>query len=137
MDAHIAQKRIGILWLLGSLLLVSAAQLLFKHAMLHLPLQTAGLDFQWSPDPEMFLVPLAIGIAAYGLSVLCWMSALGRLPLSFAYPLLSLSYLFVYLGALAIPELQEHFSVRQLCGIVLLLAGALLVVWPAPTDKVS
>lgn len=129
------RQRQGILWLCGSLLLVSCAQLLFKYAVMHAPLQTMGLQFQISPELNLFIIPLSIGMACYGLSVLCWMSALARLPLSLAYPLLSLSYLIVYLGALCFPIFEESLNARQLGGIVLLLVGALLIVWPDKTSE--
>lgn len=129
-------KKIGALWLSGSLVLVSVAQLLFKHAMLHFPfaldVQYAGLQQIKLVDGLVpFMLPLGIGLFAYGLSVLCWMSALGRLQLSVAYPLLSLSYLLVYIGAMLMPALHEVMNGKRLCGILLLLSGAVLIVWPA------
>ena len=133
------EKKIGAFWLCGSLVLVSVAQLLFKHAMLHFPFafdfhQSIYQEIKVTAELQPFVFPLAIGLFAYGLSVLCWMSALGRLPLSLAYPLLSLSYLLVYIGAMLMPALHEIMNGRRLCGILLLLSGAILIVWPTKSD---
>lgn len=126
----------GWLFALGSVLLVSAAQLLMKWAMIQLPAIARPLDFAatlmtFSPP----VLALLAGLFAYAFSMLCWLLALKRLPLSRAYPLLSLSYLLVWGIALLIPSLNEWFVWGKLAGGALILAGLLLIFWPDKKDR--
>ncbi|ROR05638.1 4-amino-4-deoxy-L-arabinose-phosphoundecaprenol flippase subunit ArnF [Erwinia sp. JUb26] len=121
---------------LCSVLLVSAAQLLMKWAMIQLPTLERPLDFAaailtFSP-PALALLG---GLLAYALSMLCWLLALKRMPLSRAYPLLSLSYLLVWGIALLIPSLSESFLWGKLAGGALILTGLLLIFWPDKKDR--
>lgn len=126
----------GWLFALCSVLLVSAAQLLMKWAMIQLPAMARPLDFaaalvSFSPP----VLALLAGLFAYAFSMLCWLLALKRLPLSRAYPLLSLSYLLVWGIALLIPSLNELFIWGKLAGGMLILSGLLLIVWPDKKDR--
>lgn len=122
----------GLLFALGSVVLVSAAQLLLKWAMMQLPDISQLPQFLSSlshlPLPTAALL---LGLLAYALSMLCWLLALKRLPLSRAYPLLSLSYLLVWLAALWLPGLNEAFHWGKLAGASLIVGGLLLICWPA------
>lgn len=125
----------GWLFALGSVMLVSIAQLLMKWAMIRLPaieqpvpFLSAVLEF---PPPAIALIS---GLMAYALSMLCWLLALRRMPLSRAYPLLSLSYLLVWGIALFIPSFDEVFLWGKLAGGGLILGGLVLICWP---DKKS
>lgn len=122
----------GLLFALGSVVLVSAAQLLMKWAMMQLP-DISRLP-QFLSSLSHFPLPTAallLGLLAYALSMLCWLLALKRLPLSRAYPLLSLSYLLVWLAALWLPGLNEAFHWGKLAGASLIVGGLLLICWPA------
>ena len=120
-------------WLLAcaSVLLVSVAQLLLKWAMVRLP--AIGQLSRFVPD-VLSLTPasgaLFCGLLAYALSMVCWLLALQRMPLSRAYPLLSMSYLLVWLAALWLPGINEVFVWGKLAGGGLILAGLLLICWP-------
>lgn len=120
-------------WLLAycSVLLVSAAQLLLKWAMVRLPAigePSAFITELFSLTPAV--QALLAGVLAYALSMLCWLLALRRIALSRAYPLLSLSYLLVWAAALWLPGLNEAFVWGKLAGGGLILAGLLLICWP-------
>ncbi|MFG1175084.1 4-amino-4-deoxy-L-arabinose-phosphoundecaprenol flippase subunit ArnF [Erwiniaceae bacterium CAU 1747] len=124
-------------WILAlcSVLLVTAAQLLMKWAMIQLPAIDRPLDF--TAAVLTFSWPglaLLAGLLAYAFSMLCWLLALRRLPLSRAYPLLSLSYLLVWGIALFIPSLSESFIWGKLLGGLLILTGLLLIFWPDKKD---
>ena len=66
-----------------------------------------------------------LALAAYGLSVGVWMVGLSRLPLSQAYPVLSLGYIIAAL--LAWMVLGETISLERWSGIGLIIAGVWLV----------
>jgi len=121
----------GWLFALCSVLLVSGAQLLMKWAMIQLP--AIGQPLPFIAAVLTFSAPataLVSGLMAYALSMLCWLLALRRMPLSRAYPLLSLSYLLVWGTALLIPSLNETFLWGKLAGGALILGGLLLICWP-------
>lgn len=69
----------------------------------------------------------AVGLFAYGISLLSWLAVLARYPLSFAYPILSLSYVLVYAGATYWPLLAEDATTLRTVGTLLILVGVSLV----------
>jgi len=73
------------------------------------------------------LVWLVAGLAAYGVSLLAWLAVLVRYRLSYAYPLLGLSYVLVYVGATQWPRLLESATPARTVGTLLILAGVTLV----------
>ena len=116
--------RRGITFALGSVLLVSAAQLGMRWSMTRLP------------SPDLWLTasidPLAIGvvlsaIVAYALSMLCWLVALRDVPLGRAYSLLSISYALVYLLAASLPLFNETFSLSKTLGVALVILGVIII----------
>ncbi|NIF21255.1 4-amino-4-deoxy-L-arabinose-phosphoundecaprenol flippase subunit ArnF [Candidatus Pantoea multigeneris] len=121
----------GYLLALCSVLLVTLAQLLLRHAMTQLPdvmslsLLLSALKISLKP-----LLLLLVGFLAYGLSMLCWTLALRSLALSRAYPLLSLSYVLVWLAAISLPGFHEAFSWTALAGMVLILTGLVCICLP-------
>jgi multidrug transporter EmrE-like cation transporter len=64
-------------------------------------------------------------LAAYGLSVIVWVIGLSRVPVSQAYPLLSLGYVLTALGAWAM--LGETLSMQRIAGIAVIIVGVFLV----------
>jgi undecaprenyl phosphate-alpha-L-ara4N flippase subunit ArnE len=68
-----------------------------------------------------------VGLFAYGLSLLAWLAVLVRYRLSYAYPLLALSYVLVYVGATNWPQLAEHATPQRTAGTLLILVGVALV----------
>jgi len=62
--------------------------------------------------------------------MLCWMLALRHLPLNRLYPLLSLSYVLVWLAAVSLPVFNEPFRWSSLAGVILIMLGLLLNSWP-------
>ncbi len=113
--------------LLGSSILLSAAgQLGMKAGMqtladsgAHAATQLAALApvIEWTVG----------GLAAYGLSLIAWLAVLARYPLSYAYPLLGLSYVLVYAGATHWERLHETATPLRTAGTLLILLGAALV----------
>jgi undecaprenyl phosphate-alpha-L-ara4N flippase subunit ArnF len=116
--------RRGITFALGSVLLVSAAQLGMRWSMSRLPSPE-----QWliaSLDLTAIAVVLT-AIFAYALSMLCWLVALKDLPLGRAYSLLSISYALVYLLAASLPVFNENFSLSKSLGVALVILGVITI----------
>lgn len=114
----------GFAMALGSVGLVSAAQLGMRWSMTRLPLPSEWFTAQI--DPGAFGVVL-LAIFGYALSMLCWLGALRHLPLGRAYSLLSISYALVYLLAASLPVFNEHLSVSKTLGVALVILGVLVI----------
>ncbi|WP_100158102.1 4-amino-4-deoxy-L-arabinose-phosphoundecaprenol flippase subunit ArnF [Proteus columbae] len=120
----------GYLWAVGSALLVTVAQLLLKFGMSELPalqLEKQWFDFSWL---WANVTPLAIvfaGLIGYVLSMVCWLFTLRTIPLNKAYPLISLSYVFVYILAVILPWFQETPSWTKTVGVAFIMIGVWLI----------
>lgn len=128
MTARPAARRAGLGWCAASVLLVTLAQLALKWAVQHLP------PFSLEAFPQALvqaaplpLILLSSGLFGYALSMLCWFFALRRLPLSQAYPMLSISYALVCLLAAALPWFAEPFTLLKTAGVLLIMLGVRLI----------
>lgn len=113
----------GLILIGGSVFLSSIAQILLKLAMLQFhDMDSISMAASWIP-----LIELASGLGCYALSMLLWMAALSTHELSFAYPMLGLSYILVYLFAVLLPQLHETASFWKTIGIMCIVIGVALV----------
>ncbi|NCE83632.1 4-amino-4-deoxy-L-arabinose-phosphoundecaprenol flippase subunit ArnF [Pseudomonas sp. Q1] len=118
----------GFALALGSVGLVSAAQLGMRWSMTRLPLPAEWLTaFNQNAIDLGALGVVILAIIAYVLSMLCWLGALKDLPLGRAYSLLSISYALVYLLAASLPVFNEHFSLSKTLGVALVILGVLVI----------
>lgn len=74
-----------------SVILIAVSQLLFKSAASG-PRRRAA--YRYLLDPKIIL-----GLGLNGIAAACWVVALRRLEISYLYPILSVNYLLVPLGA--------------------------------------
>ncbi|KPD02479.1 4-amino-4-deoxy-L-arabinose-phosphoundecaprenol flippase subunit ArnF [Moellerella wisconsensis] len=128
----------GYFWGIGSVLLATAAQLCLKIGVVGLPSFELGwhwLQIDWFVANKMALGSIFIGLIFYVLSMLCWLLALRYIPLNKAYPLISLSYVFVYLLAVFLPWFNETASGLKTLGIIFILFGIWLISQPMKPDK--
>ncbi|MDR2839614.1 MAG: hypothetical protein LBV49_13765 [Azonexus sp.] len=133
------QRRAGLMAVAQSALLVSVAQLLLKRAAVDLDAIIALFMPSAAPQPPsatalQAAVMLLLGLLCYGLSLLCWLRALGELPLSIAYPLLGVSYPLVYLGSLLLPGFDDHLSLMRCLGLLSVVIGITLLA-PRPRGE--
>lgn len=119
-------------WLLvaASVVLSAIGQLCMKVGMLGLA--AAGVAAGSSiAIGELLVSPPVLwtvaGLAAYASSMLVWLGVLTRLALSHAYPLLSISYVLVYVGATHWQRLAETATPARTAGTVLIALGVALV----------
>jgi drug/metabolite transporter (DMT)-like permease len=86
----------------------------------------AGDSRVWQRGLDLLLVPsLWYALCAYGLSVIVWLVGLSRVPVSQAYPLLSLGYV-INVG-LAWWLLGEVPNAQRVAGIAIIVLGVVLV----------
>jgi len=71
------------------------------------------------------LIWFALACFCLGLSMLLWLLVLQRLPLSQAYPMLSLNYVWIALAARFI--FNEQISAKSWLGIAIITSGVLLM----------
>jgi undecaprenyl phosphate-alpha-L-ara4N flippase subunit ArnF len=116
--------RRGLTFALGSVLLVSTAQLAMRWSMSRLPSPE-----QWLTAPiDLSAVAVVLAaILAYALSMFCWLLALRDVPLGRAYSLLSISYALVYLLAASLPLFNEAFSLSKSLGVALVILGVITI----------
>ncbi|WP_297843386.1 4-amino-4-deoxy-L-arabinose-phosphoundecaprenol flippase subunit ArnF [Pseudomonas sp.] len=120
--------RRGVTFAMGSVLLVSSAQLGMRWSMTRLPSPTQWLDALGSGSIDLLAIGVvSAAILAYALSMLCWLLALRDLPLGRAYSLLSISYALVYLLAASLPVFNEQFSVSKSLGVTLVILGVITI----------
>jgi len=80
----------------------------------------------WTRALELITVPsLWFALSAYGLSVVVWLVGLSRVPVSQAYPMLSMGYV-IHIG-LAWWLLGEVPNAQRVIGIGVIVAGVVLV----------
>jgi undecaprenyl phosphate-alpha-L-ara4N flippase subunit ArnF len=108
-----------------SIVLAACGQLFMKAGMLEVGSLSALLS-RTQPPPMSGVAWVIAGVFAYGTAIIAWLPLLARIPLSIAYPLVSLSYVLVYIGAVAWPRLGEEVSLGRSLGILLIVAGVAL-----------
>ena len=107
----------------GTLLLTVLGQLVMKWQVSRggLPDPANRLAFLWTMlGNPWVLAALAAGFGA----ALCWMLALNKLPLSHAYPFMSLSFALVLFLSAAL--LGEPLSWPKVVGVVLICLGVVV-----------
>lgn len=67
------------------------------------------------------------GLFSYAISMFVWLGVLTRLALSYAYPLLSVSYVLVYFGATHWSRIHESATPARSLGTLLIALGVGLV----------
>lgn len=110
-----------------SITLATTGQLLLKAGM-----EAAGAEVALAPRAIVELVGtvlgswrLLLGFLAFGTSSLFWLTALSRVPLSVAYPVVSLSYVIILGSSVVI--LGERPSLVTWSGALLVMTGVALI----------
>jgi len=124
----------AVTWLLlfAGVALNAAAQLLLKAAT-----RTSGAlvsdagRVSWSAAADLLrAAPLWVGLACYGVSVVLWLGALSRAPVSIAYPMLSVGY--IVNAAAAVFLFGEALTTPKVVGILLIVGGVIVLARAAP-----
>lgn len=113
----------GYLYIAGCIAFTVYGQLIIKWRM-----SSKGELPEVPADKLIFLLQalfgdifLLSGFAAAFVASLFWMAALTRFELSFAYPFMSLAFVFVF--ALSVVLFGETMSLGKFVGLVLIVAG--------------
>jgi len=68
---------------------------------------------------------VVLGLSCYGLAFLVWLIVLAKAEVSYAYPMISLSYVFT--AILAWHLLGEHVTVTRMVGIFVTCVGVVII----------
>ncbi len=121
-------RRNAFLCMTASILLSSMAQLFMKASMTLIAQHNAQgavlLDIMLDVSVIGWLF---VGLGSYAVSLVFWLFAIARLELSLAYPMLSLSYVIVYIVAANWPLLNESVSWTRTLGIFIVILGVILI----------
>ncbi len=116
---------VGYFYVTGTILLVVYGQLAIKS-------QLAGMELPAAIFPKLIFLfqqlfnPIVFsGFVAAFLAGLCWMAAMTKLPISRAYPLMSLAFALVIFASWLI--FVEPLSVTKIIGGLLLIPSLLLI----------
>lgn len=112
--------------ILTGVLLNACAQLLLKagtNAIGHIEFSGGGL---WAVAPKLIFEPhILAGLVCYAISVVVWIGALSRTPVSIAYPMLSIGYIVNALAAWYL--FSEVLNPMRITGIAVIIVGVVLI----------
>jgi drug/metabolite transporter (DMT)-like permease len=108
-----------------SILLGSAGQILMKHGVESL----GGISFAGAPFETLFHIftsPCIIaGLCCNATSMLFWLTVISKLELSFAYPMVALSYILILIYSIAV--FNEKAGAIRIAGIASIMIGVILI----------
>ena len=119
--------KIQYLYILGTVFLTAYGQIILKWRIKLFGDLPNGLV-----DKLIFLLKLLLdpficsGFVAAFIASLCWMAAMTKFDISFAYPFMSLNFIIVFL--LSILLLGECFTYGKLIGLILIIMGIIFTV---------
>jgi multidrug transporter EmrE-like cation transporter len=113
-------------FVLTGVLLNAVAQLCLKAATNATGPLNLGQGHIAAPLLRLAVTPaLWAGLCLYGVSVVVWIAALYRTPVSVAYPMLSIGYIVNALAAFYL--FNEPLSPAKLAGIAIICAGVFVL----------
>jgi len=114
-------KHMGLLLVFASVLLVDIGQLFLKYGMN----QVGSFDFSQgyvlSFLPVFSNVYVLIGVVLFVSSSFGWLLALSKVPLSYAYPIVSVGYVLVSLFSWVL--FNEALSGLRILGLTVIVGG--------------
>jgi multidrug transporter EmrE-like cation transporter len=115
-----------LLLILIPVVFASISELAMKKAISSFGELSLRSLLSWSFHLNIFTNPYVLfALGLYGISVLLWLIVLSRVPLSYAYPLVSISYVLVVLASKWI--LGEPVSLTRWVGVLLICSGVILI----------
>ncbi|MDF2634275.1 MAG: protein of unknown function transrane [Pelosinus sp.] len=108
-----------LLLLLISVAIGAVGQIAFKFGAMQM-VENPGVTLL-----EKIKFPIVLGLFLYGISTILWIMALKRVELSYAYPMVSLGYIFVFIASYFI--FHEPLNWLRVGGMIFILAGITLV----------
>jgi multidrug transporter EmrE-like cation transporter len=111
--------------ILASLMLGASAQLLLRKGMLVMAAQSPATNVVALVSSVVTNPWLWIGLFCYGASMGPWLFVLSRLPVSVAYPMVSMGYIIAALMGWLF--LNESVTPFRIAGILLICVGVAVI----------
>jgi drug/metabolite transporter (DMT)-like permease len=113
-----------ILLILGNVFMATIGQIFIKQGVNQIgPIAKLGIA---AFLVKSFTAPLVlVGLLLYILSAILWVVILSKVPLSLAYPMLSMGYILILFFSWAF--LHEHISPIRILGVFLIIGGVIFV----------
>lgn len=112
----------GYVYIFGTILFTVYGQLVLKWQMDQAGSLPVGIWDKFIFLLQQFLNPWVLsGFASAFLAALCWMAAMTKFNISYAYPFMSLSFVLVFL--LSIMLFGDPVTVQKIVGLTLIIAG--------------
>lgn len=117
---------VSVVLILVSVAFATLGQFTLKSAMNHVTRHQTGEHsavatlLQAAREPRLWA-----GLTLFGISAVFWLVVLSKVPLSFAYPFVGLSYIVIVLVARIV--LHEHVPPLRWVGVAVVAAGIALV----------
>jgi len=117
---------LNFMLIFAGVMLNAAAQILMKsgtNAIGHFEFSMANvMPIGWKLATEWHIVT---AMFCYGISVVVWILALSRVPVSIAFPMLSMAYVVNAVAAKYL--LGEDFNVTKLVGMGVIIIGVIII----------
>ena len=97
----------------------AVGQIAFKYGAMQM-VENPGITFL-----EKIKWPIVLGLFLYGISTILWITALKKVELSYAYPMVSLGYVFIFIASYFV--FNEPLNWHRIGGAVLIMAGIVLI----------
>jgi len=108
-----------LLLIIISVSIGAVGQIAFKYGAVQM-VQNPGVTLL-----EKIKWPIVLGLFLYGVSTILWIMALKKVDLSYAYPMVSLGYVFVFIASYFM--FNESVNGLRIGGALLIMAGIVLV----------
>ena len=102
-----------------SVLIGAVGQIAFKYGAMQMVAQPGNTLL------EKIKMPIVFGLFLYCVSTVLWIMALKKVELSYAYPMVSLGYIFVFIASYFL--FNEPIGWMRIGGILFIMAGIVLV----------
>jgi drug/metabolite transporter (DMT)-like permease len=124
MQTGLTPQTIGIMF--TSIFMATAGQLLLRAGMESVGLvELTGDSLTTAARSAITTWQILVGLSAFGLSAVLWLISLSRVPLSTAYPFVSLSYVLILLASVVI--LGERPLALNWLGAGLIMTGITVI----------
>lgn len=108
-----------------SVILGAFGQILVKIGAKNLELDFSPEHLLRSLGAIMQNFPVMAGLFLYGVSFILWIKVLSKTELSYAYPFVSLGYIFIM--AFSVMVFKESISFYRVLGTVLVIVGVIFI----------
>lgn len=102
-----------------SVVIGAVGQIAFKFGALEMA-ENPGITLL-----EKIKWPIVLGLCLYGISTVLWIMALRKVELSYAYPMISLGYILVFIASYFL--FHESINWLRMGGMLCIIAGIILV----------